>query len=167
MVAKVVACSCMDARVASFRTVIDAGDTSTQVLAEHYRVSFHPSPTPAPECLISLAMDYQIAQKVRASTDPHDHPNTSMTVPWDAADLLLLRNLSHDTGDPSSAAIKAATLDIFAARAAEAETLGGETASVAGPANRLPHWMESFDKASTRRVDRPRSVSLAMVLHVI
>jgi len=74
-----------------------------------------------PDHLVSLSMRYQIAQKVHASTDPHDPPAFVNDRARDVVDLLLVRTLTETTGHPSSTEIRAAVEDIFAARAAEAE----------------------------------------------
>jgi len=103
---------------------------------------------PTPERLISLAMDYQVAQKVHASTDPHNPPEYVNDRSRDVVDLLLLRDLSHDTGHPSIDATKAAILDIFAARAAEAEALGRKPRPWPARLTAYPHWKESFNKAA-------------------
>ena len=63
-------------------------------------------------------------------------------------DLLLLRDLADDTGQPSKDAIKAAILDVFAARAAEAEALGRTPRRWPARLVAYSHWRETFDKAA-------------------
>jgi hypothetical protein len=53
---------------------------------------------PTPDHLVSLSMRYQIAQKVHASTDPHDPPAFVNDRARDVVDLLLLRELIESTG---------------------------------------------------------------------
>jgi hypothetical protein len=103
---------------------------------------------PTPERLVSLSMDYQIAQKVHAATDPHDPPEYVNDRSRDVVDLLLLRDLSRATGHPTSAAIKAAILDIFAARGAEAKAFGRTPRLWPARLAAYPHWGEGFDKAA-------------------
>ncbi|MCL2785061.1 MAG: nucleotidyl transferase AbiEii/AbiGii toxin family protein [Propionibacteriaceae bacterium] len=103
---------------------------------------------PTPDFLASLAMQYQIAQKVHASTDLHDPPECVNDRARDVPDLLLLRDLANETGHPNNLSIKAAILDIFKARADEAEIL--ELTPRLWPARLVayPHWRESFEKAA-------------------
>ncbi|MDR0783885.1 MAG: nucleotidyl transferase AbiEii/AbiGii toxin family protein [Propionibacteriaceae bacterium] len=88
-----------------------------------------PVPTPqigffgldAPDHLVGIAMDYQIAQKTHACTDP----DTEGWVNDRVRDIIDL-NLLHDyfyLGDPP-VSLKAACLDLFDARATEASELG-------------------------------------------
>jgi hypothetical protein len=103
---------------------------------------------PTPDHLVTLAMRYQIAQKVHASTDPHEPPEYVNDRSRDVVDLLLLRDLAQDSGHPTSAATKAAILDIFTARAADAEALGRTPRRWPARLVAYPHWQESFDKAT-------------------
>jgi hypothetical protein len=103
---------------------------------------------PTPDRLATLAMQYQIAQKVHAVTDPHQPPEYVNDRSRDAVDLLLLRDLARDTGHPASKAINAAILDIFAARAAEAEALGRTPRRWPAQLTAYPHWRETFNRAA-------------------
>ncbi|WP_159612756.1 nucleotidyl transferase AbiEii/AbiGii toxin family protein [Glutamicibacter sp. JC586] len=103
---------------------------------------------PTPERLVSLSMAYQIAQKIHASTDPHDPPHEVNDRARDVVDLLLLRDLATRTGHPALEEIHNAVTDIFAARAVEAQAMGmpPRTWPVALVAHR--HWLESYADAA-------------------
>ncbi|MDR2564461.1 MAG: nucleotidyl transferase AbiEii/AbiGii toxin family protein [Bifidobacteriaceae bacterium] len=112
---------------------------------------------PTPDHLVGLAMRYQAAEKVHASTDPHDpaaHINDRARA---AVDLVLIRGLSEETGEPPLAGVREAIRDVFAARAAEAATLGRPVRRWPARLVAHPHWDGSFGKAA-------RSAGLAMTL---
>jgi hypothetical protein len=104
---------------------------------------------PTPDHLASLTLRYQIAQKVHASTDPHEPPEYLNDRARDVVDLLLLHDLSGETGHPDKPSISTAILDIFSARAAEAETLRRKPRHWPARLVAHPHWRESFNKAAT------------------
>ena len=79
---------------------------------------------PSPERLASLALNYQIAQKVHAVTDPHDPPVASNDRARAVPNLLLLKGLLESVGTPTLAQVRAAVHDVFDARAADALALG-------------------------------------------
>jgi hypothetical protein len=103
---------------------------------------------PTPDHLTGLAMRYQIAQKVHAASDPHDPPTLQNDRARDVVDLLLLRGLIRDTGSPNLAEVKAAILDIFAARAQDALALGYRERTWPARITPYPHWTASFDRAA-------------------
>lgn len=103
---------------------------------------------PTPDCLVSLSMRYQIAQKVHASTDPHDPPAFVNDRARDVVDLLLLRTFTEVTGDPSLTELRAAVEDTFAARGAEAEATGASSRRLPARLAVHPHWGPSFAKAA-------------------
>jgi hypothetical protein len=103
---------------------------------------------PTPDHLVSLSMRYQIAQKVHASTDPHDPPALVNDRARDVVDLLLLRTLTETSGHPSLTEIRAAIEDIFAARVAEAAAADAPSRSWPARLNAHPHWGPSFAKAA-------------------
>ena len=74
-----------------------------------------------PERLVGVAMDYQIAQKLHAASDPDEEGHENQRV-HDIVDVLLIRNEFYRGKPPAS--LKAACLDIFAYRANEAAQLG-------------------------------------------
>ena len=66
---------------------------------------------PTPDHLTILSMRYQIAQKVHASTDPHDPPAFVNDRARDVVDLLLLRDLIDANGHPTLAEVRSAVED--------------------------------------------------------
>jgi Nucleotidyl transferase AbiEii toxin, Type IV TA system len=75
-----------------------------------------------PDHLAGIAMAYQVAQKLHASTDPDDPPAFLNDRVRDLPDLLLIKD--HFYPDGPTAELAAACMDVFNARAAEAATLG-------------------------------------------
>ena len=96
----------------------------------HIADAAQPVPTPSiaffgiatPDYLAGIAMAYQVAQKLHASTDPDDPPEFLNDRVRDIPDLLLIKNHFYPNGP--TAELSAACLDVFNARAAEAATLG-------------------------------------------
>ncbi|MDR1186541.1 MAG: nucleotidyl transferase AbiEii/AbiGii toxin family protein [Bifidobacteriaceae bacterium] len=93
--------------------------------------SITPVPAPAigffgvksPDEIAGIVMDYQIGQKVHAATDPHEPPHKTNDRVRDVIDLILIKeNLYGD--DPALSKLKMACVDVFDARAAEAEANG-------------------------------------------
>ena len=76
-----------------------------------------------PPTTAGLAIDYQVAQKLHACTDPHtrEHPNDRVR---DVVDLHLLKIAFYD-GGAALASLKAACCDLFAERAKENAAAGG------------------------------------------
>jgi hypothetical protein len=74
-----------------------------------------------PERLVGVAMDYQVAQKLHAASDPDEEDYDNQGV-HDIIDVLLLKNEFYPGAPPAS--LKAACLDIFDYRADEAAQLG-------------------------------------------
>jgi len=103
---------------------------------------------PTPDRLIGLPMAYQIAQKIHASTDPHDPPHQVNDRARDVVDLSLLRDLATRTGHPALEQIRDAVIDIFAARAVEAETAGILPRTWPAVLTAYPHWSESYADAA-------------------
>lgn len=103
---------------------------------------------PTPDQLVSLPMRYQIAQKVHASTDPHNPPAFVNDRARDVVDLLLLRTLTRTTGHPSLTEIRAAVVDIFAVRAAEAQATDAPSRTWPARLTAHPHWEPSFANAA-------------------
>jgi hypothetical protein len=68
-------------------------------------------------------MDYQIAQKSHAATDPDIPPDIINDRVRDVIDMVLVKeNLYID--DPTPASLRTACVDVFEARAEEAKTIG-------------------------------------------
>lgn len=113
-----------------------------------------PAPTldpfglPSPDVLVALAMRYQIAQKIHASSDPHDPPLWVNDRPRDIVDLLLLRELVKTEGAPSSAEIREAAVAVFEARAADAASLGRPIRTWPPQAVAHEHWSRDYARAS-------------------
>ena len=103
---------------------------------------------PTPDRLVGLSMAYQIAQKIHASTDPHDPPLQINDRARDVVDLLLLRALADSTGHPERDEIHDAVVDIFAARAAEAEAAGTPLRTWPAELTPYPHWRDSYADAA-------------------
>jgi hypothetical protein len=81
--------------------------------------------------LLGVAMDYQVAQKLHAASDPDEDGYENQRV-HDIVDLLLIRDAFYPDGPPGS--LRAACVDIFDHRAEEARQLGR-------PAR---HWPPAF-----------------------
>ncbi len=103
---------------------------------------------PGPDVLVGLAMRYQIAQKLHASTDPHDPPHSVNDRARDVVDLLLLKTLVEDEGAPTPAEIRDAAVDIFTARATEAQTLGRTPRAWPPQLTSHPHWVDDYTRAA-------------------
>ena len=103
---------------------------------------------PSPDHLVGLSMRYQIAQKVHASTDPHDPPAAVNDRARDVIDLLLLRNLISESGEPTQADVRAAVEDIFAARAREVTETGGTPRTWPARVTAYPHWETAYAHAA-------------------
>ncbi|WP_421742057.1 nucleotidyl transferase AbiEii/AbiGii toxin family protein [Cellulomonas sp.] len=101
-----------------------------------------------PEELATLAMRYQIAQKIHACTDPHDPPTWVNDRPRDIVDLVLLRELVTAEGTPSPAEIAAATRAVFDARAADARQLNRAPRSWPAVVIAHSHWPEDYARAA-------------------
>jgi hypothetical protein len=103
---------------------------------------------PTPDHLAGLAMRYQVAQKVHASTDPHEPPVRINDRARDVVDLALIRALSKETGEPALTSIREAILDIFDSRATEAQMLRRPARRWPARVVAHPHWQGSFEKAA-------------------
>ncbi|MDR1213438.1 MAG: nucleotidyl transferase AbiEii/AbiGii toxin family protein [Propionibacteriaceae bacterium] len=106
-------------------------------------VGAHMTPVPAPAVgffglrspdeIAGIVMDYQIAQKSHAATDPDDPPGIINDRVRDVIDLVLIKeNLYPD--DPTPPTLKAACVDLFNARASEAAAIGTQPR----------HWPPTF-----------------------
>jgi hypothetical protein len=108
----------------------------------------------APEQLIGVAMDYQVAQKLHAASDPDDDAYENQRV-HDMIDLRLLKDDFYPGRPPVS--LKAACLDIFEYRADEAAQLGRS----------VRHWPPVFHVNEYWRRSYPplaKSLGLALTL---
>ena len=75
-----------------------------------------------PDHLAGIVMSYQVAQKSHACTDPDDPPGFVNDRVRDVVDLLLIKE--HFYPDGPTPELRAACVDVSAARGAEAEALG-------------------------------------------
>ena len=103
---------------------------------------------PDPDRLVGLAMRYQIAQKLHASTDPHDPPHSVNDRARDVVDLLLLKSLVEEERAPTLAEIRMAAVDIFTARATEAQSLGRTPRAWPPQLASHPHWVDDYARAA-------------------
>lgn len=103
---------------------------------------------PTPDRLLGIALQYQIAQKVHAATDPHDPPLAVNHRARDVVDLLLLRDLTISEQHPTPLQIRSAILDVFSSRARQAAALG--VPEKHWPVRVMPysHWVHDFDAAA-------------------
>ncbi len=103
---------------------------------------------PDPDTLVAIAMQYQIAQKLHAVSDPHDPPTQVNDRARDVVDLLLLRDLVNRTGIPSRSEIRSAGVALFAARATEAAAADLPTRSWPPTIIGHAHWNQDFTRAA-------------------
>ena len=119
---------------------------------------------PDPDRLMALTMRYQIAQKLHASTDPHQPPQYVNDRARDVVDLMVLKGLVEATGSPGLGDIRVAALDIFAARAVEATTLHRIVRDWPPTLTAHPHWAEDYAKAAKEtRLDMPLDVAVRVI----
>lgn len=119
---------------------------------------------PTPDRLVGLSMRYQIAQKVHASTDPHDPPTDHNDRARDAVDLLLLRDLATATGHPTPSEIRGAIEDIFNTRALEAMATAGEPRTWPARLEAHPHWAVAYEYAAkSANIDKPLNDTISEV----
>lgn len=102
---------------------------------------------PSPDTLSTLALRFQIAQKLHACTDPHIPPASINDRPRDVVDLLLLRDLARLEGRPALLEIREAAEAIFAARAADARELGRTERAWPCVVVAHAHWRADFAAA--------------------
>jgi hypothetical protein len=103
---------------------------------------------PSPDQLVGIAMRFQIAQKIHACTDPHELPESRNDRARDVVDLLLLRDLVLVEGGPTLAQLRQACVALFAARAADALTLGRAARAWPPQAVAHPHWPADYAAAA-------------------
>ncbi|OCI32153.1 nucleotidyl transferase AbiEii/AbiGii toxin family protein [Oerskovia enterophila] len=101
---------------------------------------------PDPTAMVGIAMRYQVAQKIHACTDPHDPPTAVNDRARDVVDLLLLRDLAEIGQDP--AVVRAAVVDIFVARARDAQALSRAVRAWPCVVVAHPHWPTDYARAA-------------------
>jgi Nucleotidyl transferase AbiEii toxin, Type IV TA system len=103
---------------------------------------------PDPDTLVGIAMRFQIAQKIHAVSDPHEPPDSINDRARDVVDLLLLRDLAAETGNPTLAEISAAGTALFQARADEAQQLGLAVRTWPPTVVGHAHWGDDYERAA-------------------
>ncbi|MPZ00542.1 MAG: hypothetical protein GEU97_21700 [Actinophytocola sp.] len=101
---------------------------------------------PTPPEFAGIVFDYQVAQKLHACSDPHQPPELVNDRARDVVDLVLIRNALYDDA-ADTAKLRAACVDLFRSRAAEAAALGRERRQ--WPPTVVPHvhWQTDFAAA--------------------
>lgn len=102
------------------------------------------------DVLFTIALRYQIAQKLHACTSPHDPPEAYNDRARDLVDLVLLRRYINDNGGPTTAELLAAARDIFASRATEAAQLGRPQRTWPPVVVAYPDWRTDYANAATK-----------------
>ncbi|WP_282826339.1 nucleotidyl transferase AbiEii/AbiGii toxin family protein [Gulosibacter sediminis] len=103
---------------------------------------------PDPDGLVGIAMRFQIAQKLHAVSDPHEPPTSVNDRPRDVVDLLLLRDLIAETGNPSIERVRDAAVAVFEARAAEAAQFGLTERRWPPTVPAHDHWRDDYARAA-------------------
>lgn len=103
---------------------------------------------PTPDSLVGLQLSYQVAQKIHAASDPHDPPEYINERARDLVDLVLLHSMILETEEPSEDELKAAIVDIFDARAAEARATGRNPRLLPASIFAYPHWEKDYLKTA-------------------
>ncbi len=104
---------------------------------------------PTPDQLFGIAVQYQIAQKFHACTDPHDPPQYRNERARDLPDLLLLKDLTETEGAPSLNELRAACEAVFAARATEAAELGRDARTWPPQVTAYAGWESDYQAAAS------------------
>jgi hypothetical protein len=99
---------------------------------------------PSPTELTGIVLDYQVAQKLHACTDPHDPPALLNDRVRDLIDLTLVREAFYVAGD--LATLRVACEDLFRSRAAEAITLDLPPRPWPPLVPAHDHWRTDFDR---------------------
>lgn len=102
---------------------------------------------PSPDTLATLALRFQIAQKLHACTDPHDPPASINDRARDVVDLLLLRDLVLSEGQPALRELREAAVAIFTARSDDARALGRVERTWPCVVVAHDHWQADFAAA--------------------
>jgi hypothetical protein len=103
---------------------------------------------PTPDTLVTIAMRYQIAQKLHAASDPHMPPMWVNDRPRDVVDLVLLRSLIDVDGEPSMSDIRPAAVAVFDARAQDARALGRPERAWPPTVTAHEHWVRDYEAAA-------------------
>lgn len=103
---------------------------------------------PDPDTLVAIATRFQIAQKLHAASDPHQPPDFINDRARDIVDLLLLRDLTATTRNPTLAQIRQASTAVFGARATESTELGRPPRPWPPTIEAHQHWGADFARAA-------------------
>ena len=109
-----------------------------------------------------MAVEYQIAQKLHACTDPDTEERPNLRV-HDTVDLVLLRETFFASGATPS--LRAACESVFAARVTEAAATG-EIEPRAWPPTLIAHahWTEPFSRlAAESAIDGDLAAAIASI----
>lgn len=106
---------------------------------------------PTPAEFAGIVFDYQVAQKLHACSDPHQPPELVNDRARDVVDLILVRDALYDN-NADTAKLRAACVDLFSSRAAEAAVLGRRARQ--WPPAVIPHEHWHTDFAAASREDR-------------
>ena len=117
-------------------------DVLTSVNLDHFGL-------PTPHQLLGIAVRFQIAQKLHASTDPHQPPAEPNDRARDISDLLLLRDLVRLEGQLTAADIGTACAALFQARAHEATALGRLPRAWPPVVQAHRHWQGDYDRVAS------------------
>lgn len=98
---------------------------------------------PSPLELAAIVLEYQVAQKLHACTDPHDPPAAVNDRARDIIDLVLLKRAFFDT--PMLPTLHAACVDIFDTRATEAEMPGEPARTWPPTVVAHSHWRHDYE----------------------
>lgn len=101
----------------------------------------------SPDQVAALVMEYQVAQKLHACTDPHEPPASKNDRPRDLVDLLLLRD-AFFPGGTDLTELRQACADIFAARAEELAEHGRPVRDWPPIVVAHPHWGPDYARAA-------------------
>lgn len=101
---------------------------------------------PSPVELAGIVLDYQVAGKLHACSDPHQPPDRINDRARDIVDLLLIRAAFYADG-ADAVSLRAACTDLFESRAADARALGTESRDWPPTVVSHEHWHTDFEAA--------------------
>ena len=128
-----------------------AGDVQDEMVP----AQLHHFGLPTPDRLLGIAVQYQVAQKMHACTDPHDPPDSRNERARDLPDLLLLQELAAAEGAPTEAELRQACEAVFTARAGEAVAAGMAPRPWPPTVVAHPGWEQDYPAAAAEaNVDR-------------
>lgn len=99
----------------------------------------------SPAVLVGISMNYQVAQKLHACTDPHQPPNFTNDRVRDVVDLTLMKETFYAPGH-GLAGIRDAAEDTFMTRASEAVDLGRSPRTWPTRIRSNPVWEATYQR---------------------